>query len=102
MFRGEGLRHIAEAYLAGTDPHVPLASPLYADPAGLPPLLMHVGEREVLRDDSIRFAARAREAGVAVVLKVWPVVPHAWQYAADLLPEARQSLAEAAEFLHTA
>jgi len=100
MFRGEGLRHVAAAYLAGADPRHPLASPLYADLGGLPPLLIHVGTREVLRDDSVRFAARARKAGVAVRLKLWPVVPHAWQFANERLPEGRQSLAEAASFLH--
>ncbi|HET9018322.1 MAG TPA: alpha/beta hydrolase [Acetobacteraceae bacterium] len=101
MFHGEGLRHIANAYLHGADPRTPLASPLYADPAGLPPLLIHVGESEVLRDDSIRFADRARAAGVDVALRVWPVVPHAWQFGTDRLPEARQSLDAAAGFLHT-
>lgn len=100
MFYAEGLRHLVEAYLQGADPHAPLASPLHADPAGLPRLLIHVGEREVLRDDSIRFADRARAAGVEVALRVWPVVPHAWQFAADRLPEARESLDAAAAFLH--
>lgn len=99
MFRGPALQHLTNAYLAGADPRDPLASPLYADLKGLPPLLIHVGEREVLRDDSTRLAARAGAAGVHVDLEVWPVVPHVWQFAHRLVPEARRSLAMASEFL---
>jgi len=83
------------------DPRHPIASPLYADLKGLPPLLIHVGEDEVLRDDSTRLAERAKEAGVRVELKIWPVVPHAWQLAPHMIPEARQSLRESAAFLHS-
>jgi acetyl esterase/lipase len=86
-------------YLADADPRNPLASPLYADLAGLPPLLIHVGANETLRDDSTRLAEKARGAAVGVELKVWPVVPHVWQLAPDKIPEARQSLRESAEFL---
>ena len=102
MFRPEGLRHLAAAYLDGADPRAPLASPLYGDLAGLPPLLLHAGEREVLRDDSVRLAERARAAGIAVELEIWPVVPHAWQFAHVFVPEARRSLRMAAAFLHRA
>jgi monoterpene epsilon-lactone hydrolase len=102
MFPGEGLRHLAAAYLGGADPRAPLVSPLYADLAGLPPLLIHAGEREVLRDDATRLAERARAAGVAVELRVWPVVPHVWQLAHAAVPEARRSLEAAAAFLHQA
>jgi len=86
-------------YLGTTDPRHPLASPLYADLSGLPPLLIHVGSDEVLLDDSTRLAERASVAGVRVELKIWPVVPHTWQLAPQI-PEARQSLREAADFLH--
>ena len=102
MFRGDALRHLAAAYLGGADPRTPLASPLYANLAGLPPLLIHVGEREVLRDDATRLADRARAAGVIVDLQVWPIVPHVWQFAHATVPEARRSLAAAAAFLHHA
>ncbi len=100
MFWPENLAPLVAAYLGDTDPRTPLASPLYADLAGLPPLLIHVGEREMLRDDSVRLAERARAAGVHVDLAVWPVVPHAWQIAHAAVPEARRSLAAAAAFLH--
>jgi monoterpene epsilon-lactone hydrolase len=98
MFHGPGVAFSARYYLGGTDPRNPLASPLYADLAGLPPLLIHVGADEVLRDDSTRLAERASAAGVPVDLKIWPVVPHAWQLAPHLIPEARESLRESAAF----
>ena len=99
MFHGSGVAYSALYYLGGADPRNPLASPLYADLSGLPPLLIHVGAHEVLLDDSTRLAERARAAGVSVELKIWPVVPHAWQLAPHLIPEARQSLRESAAFL---
>jgi monoterpene epsilon-lactone hydrolase len=99
MFDPTKMEPMVEAYLAGHDPDDPLVSPLRGDLTGLPPLLFHVGAREVLRDDSVRFAEKAKEAGVAVTLRVWPVVPHVWQLAHSFLPEARRSLAEAAAFL---
>jgi epsilon-lactone hydrolase len=98
MFNGLDVAASAHYYLGDTDPRNPLASPLYADLAGLPPLLIHVGADEVLRDDSTRLAERARAASVSVELKIWPVVPHAWQLAPHLIPEARQSLRESADF----
>lgn len=100
MFNGADIGPSARYYLGNADPRNPLASPLYADHSSLPPLLIHVGADECLRDDSTRLAERARSAGVTVELKVWPVVPHAWQLAPHLIPEARQSLRESAEFLH--
>ena len=101
MFRGSDIAASARYYLGDTDPRNPLASPLYADLAALPPLLIHVGADEVLRDDSTRLAERARVSGVSVQLKIWPVVPDAWQLAPHRIPEARQSLRESASFLRT-
>ncbi len=95
------LPQMAAAYLAGADPLLPLASPLFGDMAGLPPLLLHVGESEVLRDDAVRLAQKAREAGVVVELQVFPVVPHVWQLLRQL-PEARRSVRAAGAFLQSA
>lgn len=100
LFFNDNLPEIARMYLAGADPHTPDASPLYADLGGLPPLLVHVGERELLLDDAVRLVARARDARTEVALKRWPVVPHGWQLLQRIVPEAAQSVAEAAEFLH--
>jgi acetyl esterase/lipase len=102
MFHGKGLARAAEFYLCGAEPGDPLASPLYADLKGLPPLVIHVGADETLLDDSTMLAARARAAGVTVELQVWPAVPHVWQLFHPFLPEGRQSLDRAAEFLSRA
>lgn len=99
MFNGADIGPTARYYLGNTDPRNPLASPLYADLAGLPPLLVHVGADETLRDDSTRLAERARSAGVPVELRVFAVVPHAWQLLPHRLPEARESLRESVAFL---
>ena len=61
-------------------------------------MLVHVGADEVLRDNSTRLVARARQAGVDAQLEIWPCVPHAWQLM-SFLPEARNSRAKAIEFL---
>ena len=98
MFWAPGLVKAAAFYLGEASADNPLASPHYADLRGLAPMLVHVGDREILRDDSIRLAEHARAAGVPVELRVWPVVPHVWQLAA-FVPEARQSLDQAAAFL---
>jgi epsilon-lactone hydrolase len=99
MFHGPDIGLSARYYLGETDARNPIASPIYADLTGLPPLLIHVGADEVLLDDSTRLAERARTVGVSVELKIWPVVPHAWQLAPHKVPEARQSLRESAAFL---
>jgi acetyl esterase/lipase len=102
MFVGANIAPSARLYLGNTDPRDPIASPLYADLTGLPPLLIHVGADEVLLDDSTRLAERARAAGARVELKIWAVVPHAWQLAPGRIPEARASLRESGDFLRTA
>lgn len=99
MFYGDDLIACAGYYLAGTPATDPLASPHYAKLTKLPPLLVHVAADETMLDDSTRLAEHAREDGVKVRIKVWPVVQHAWQIMASRLPEARESLREAAEFL---
>ena len=101
MFPGPDLQNVSNAYLQGADPNDPLASPLLGDLTGLPPLLIHVGESECLRDDSLRLAQKAREAGVTVELRVFDTVPHVWQNL-HRLPEARQSIAAAGRFLREA
>ena len=97
MFPGEGIAQAAAPYLAGADARNPLASPLYGDLTGLPPILIHAGSYEVLLDDSRRLAERARAAGASATLATWPVVPHVWQLFP--LPEAAQSMDQAAAFL---
>ncbi len=99
MFRGAAVPLWARLYLGETDPMHPLASPLYAELRGLPPLLLHASASEVLLDDTLRFATRARAASVAVELALWDDVPHVWQMWGGVLPEARESLAAVARYL---
>lgn len=91
---------LAAQYLGGDgDPFNPLASPLHGDLSGLPPLLLQVGDRETGLDDSVAFANKARAAGVAVELQVWPQMIHVFQQFAAELVEAREAIAHAGEFL---
>lgn len=96
------LQELADAFLAGTDPKLPLVSPLYADLAGLPPLLVQVGSAETLLDDAIRIAARAAADDVRVTLEVWPRMIHAWHLWAARLASGRAALASAGAFMRAA
>jgi acetyl esterase/lipase len=102
MLYGPRMKDAAALYLQGQDPTNPLASPLYGDFTGLPPLLIQVGAPEILLDDSTRLAARAEAAGVAVDLTIWDNLPHVWHMAQGFLPEARTALDQAASFAKSA
>jgi len=95
----EGLVAMAGVYLNGASPRAPLASPIYANLAGLPPLLIQVGSAEVLLDDATTLAAKAGEADVAVQLEVWPRMPHVWHVFAHMLSEGRDAIAAAGAFV---
>lgn len=91
---------LAAQYLGeGGDPQDPLASPLFGDLSGLPPLLIQVGDRETGLDDSVRLAEQARAAGVAVELDVAEGMIHVYQQFAATLPQARQAIASIGRFL---
>ena len=91
---------LAKNYLGGQgDPCNPLVSPLYADLAGLPPLLIQVGDRETVLDNSVMLADKARATGVEVDLQVWDGMIHVFQMFGAELPEAYQAIAEIARFL---
>jgi len=99
LTRDYGLLMWAKAYLGDTDPRTPLASPLYADLTGLPPLLIQVGTAEVLFDDATRLADRARTAGVDVILEPWDDMIHMWHFFAAILPEGQQAIDRIGEFI---
>jgi epsilon-lactone hydrolase len=95
-----GIPAIGAAYTQGrADPLSPLCSPLNGDLRGLAPLLIQVGDAEVLLDDSTRIAAKARAAGVDVTLSVYPEMPHVWQLFAPFLPEATAAIEEIGAFV---
>jgi epsilon-lactone hydrolase len=92
MITRDGITRVRDAYVGTADPRSPLASPIYADLSGLPPLLIQVGENEVLHDDSTRLAKRAEAAGVDVTLEVWPDMIHVWHFFAAALHEGQEAI----------
>ena len=101
MVSKEGLDLMAAAYLGGADARAELASPLFADDlGGLPPMLVEVGEHEVLLDDSLRLADGIRAAGGSVTVTVWPELIHVFQaFPGSLVPEADQSIVTIGSFI---
>ena len=87
------------AYLSGTDPRTPLASPLHADLSGLPPLLIQVGSEEVLLDDSWRLAERCEAAGVETEIEVWDEMIHVWHWFGEYLDAADSAVRRIGEFV---
>ncbi|HET6875015.1 MAG TPA: alpha/beta hydrolase [Acidimicrobiales bacterium] len=90
---------VGRRYAGDRDLRDPLISPLYADLTGLPPLLIHVGDAEVLLDDATRMADRAAGAGVPVEVEVWPEAFHVFQMMVGLLPEADEAVAQAGAWM---
>jgi acetyl esterase/lipase len=99
MVKPEGLYSLGEKYLNGVDAKTPLASPVFADITGLPPLCIHVGGREILYDDSITIADKARAAGVEVELLDEPELFHVWHAFAPMLEEAQDAVEKIGAFL---
>ena len=89
-----GIPLLAQAYLINSTEDVtsPLVSPLFGDLRGLPPLMLQTGEAEVLLDDTLRFAEKAKRAGVDVELDTWPNMPHVFQGFAPFLPQATEAI----------
>lgn len=85
------------SYLGGSDARQPLISPVYGDLRGLPPLLVHAGEDELLREDAVRIVSLAQSAGVEARLEIYPRMWHVWQLTLAL-PQAIRSLEEIAKF----
>lgn len=100
FFTQEGLDFTGSMYLNGQDPYQELLAPaVLADLTGFPPILLQVGANELMLDDSVRLAERARDAGVDVILDVTANVPHVFQSFVGLLEESDQALDRAALFL---
>jgi len=97
LLKLEGLREMGLHY-AKASLRDPLAAPLHADYRGLPPLLIQVGTRELLLDDSTRVAGKAKAAGVDVTLEPWDGLIHVWQLFGPNMPEAVQAVERIGEF----
>jgi acetyl esterase/lipase len=93
------LPEFVKRYAPRGDVRNPLVSPVFGDYTGIPPLLIQVGEYEVICDDSVRVAAKARADGVDVTLEVWPGQVHVFQIRE--LPESREAIRHMADFMRT-
>jgi epsilon-lactone hydrolase len=98
LLPAKAARFYTRSYVRRNDAHNPLISPVFGDWRGLPPLLVHAGEDEILRDDAVCIEALAKAAGVDVRLEVYPRMWHVWQIFLTL-PQATQSLDDIAQFL---
>ncbi len=98
MFHPHMLPMAAELYLQGQPGTTPLASPLFGDLAGLPPLMIHASRHEILLSDSTRLHERAQQLGVKSELHLRSRLPHVWPTML-VLPEARASLKDSGAFI---
>lgn len=94
-----GVLEFAGIYLAGADPRSPLASPIYGDLRGLPPLLIQVGSVETLLDDALALARVAGSADVSVDLQIWPEMIHVWHLYHPQLTAGRGAIAVGGVFV---
>jgi monoterpene epsilon-lactone hydrolase len=89
----------ARIYLNGASALSPLASPLFADWKGMPPLLIQVADKEFLFDDAVRLNEKALASGVDSRLHVYAGLPHVWHMFVGTVPEAKEALQEIAGFV---
>lgn len=90
---------LARAFLGGTLANHPLASPVFADVTGLPPILVQIGENELMLSDAMRLANHLADNRVRVNLEVWPGMFHAWHFYAGMLAEGQQALESSVRFI---
>jgi len=101
IVRQEEVLRYAAMYLGDKSPRTPLASPIFADLKGLPPLLIQVGSEEVLLEDSIGLDRRAKEAGIDSTIEVWDDMIHVWHWFAPMLKEGRAAIERIGEYFKT-
>lgn len=90
---------MADLYVCENDPKNPYISPLYAELQDLPPLLIHVGTAEIIEDDSVRFAEKAKKAGVEVTLDVFSDMIHVFQAFASWAPEGQEAIEKIGKYI---
>jgi acetyl esterase/lipase len=98
IFRLDTVELLRERYIPDERLRDPLASPLFGDLVGLPPLLLQAGTHEMLRDDTVRFATRATSAGVACEVELWNGMQHCFQLL-SFLPESERAIEAIARFV---
>ena len=99
ILRVPGLAWAGRAWAADLDPTDPRVSPLYGDPAGLPPMRIFQGDADILGPDTIEFARKAARAGVDVRLRVEPDGFHVYVLSVPIIPEAEAALDHSARFI---
>lgn len=99
MITPQALEFMAGHYAPGQDLSAPALSPVFGDFAGLPPMLLLVGDTEILRDDASRIADGVRAAGGEVRYEAWRGMPHVWPTFARFLPEGRAAVTQIGEFV---
>lgn len=99
FFTRPQVAELVHSYLGSADANQPLASPLHGQPAGMPPVRIHVGDDEVLLDDSLRYAERAVTAGVDARVDVWMGMPHGFPASVGTLKAAGSALDALGAFL---
>ncbi|WP_454878101.1 alpha/beta hydrolase [Serratia inhibens] len=97
-----GLDFLARIFLGDALPNHPMASPVFADVTGLPPVLVQIGENELMLSDAMRLATHLGDNRVRVNLEVWPGMFHAWHFFSTLQPEAVQALESSVVFMKQA
>ncbi|MEY1674815.1 alpha/beta hydrolase [Gordonia sp. ABKF26] len=93
------LRDLRAAYIRDADAENPLASPVFADLRGLPPILVLASESEILLDDAVRLHRNVQASNGSSVLSVYSETFHAWTLSTDILPRAREGVAEIGVFI---
>ena len=91
-FRAEDIRYVASYYCGESQVMNPLASPVYADATGLPPLFIQVGGDEVLLSDSTRLADNVRSSGGQAEIEIWPEMWHVFQAFVGKMPESGKAI----------
>jgi acetyl esterase/lipase len=99
MLKSEALRALGRYHIGQRDPKDPLLSPAYAALDGLPPLMVHVGSREILLDDARAIRRNAKRAGVRMLYHEWEDMPHVFPLFHRILPEGRKAIEQMADFV---
>ena len=101
-FEPDKIAVVVGHYCPNEDLRNPLLSPVFANVAGLPPTLIHVGDHEILLSDSTRFADKLREAGIDVELEVFPELWHVFQLFVGAMPESRAAINKIGAYIKAA
>jgi monoterpene epsilon-lactone hydrolase len=90
---------IFAGFYAGNDLKNPYVSPYYADLKGLPPLLIHVSDSEIVLDENVGFEKKAKAAGVHIQFEIWKDMTHVWHGYAPILPEAIKAIKKIGSYI---